>query len=105
MNIFDYAQTIQGTAEQPPGTEPEPIKEKARSCQRCKVNREIADGVKAQILLDISKKENPFLMLLYASEVISRMSGDGDQFFLKVRAELLKTYDDDVLQSTNHEET
>lgn len=98
MNIFDYAQTLQGTAEQPPGTELETSK--ARSCQRCKVNKEIADGAKAQILLDISKKENPFLMLLYASEVVSRMSGDGDQFFLKVRAELLKTYDDDVLQST-----
>ena len=52
------------------------------------INQEIAAGCKAQILKDIEDKKNPYRMVYAAVEAISRLTGDGDTFFLQVKQKI-----------------
>ena len=61
-----------------------------------KTNREIAEGCRLQILQDIEKKENPYKILLYAAEVISRLEFKGDTFFLQVKNKLIEVHGHDI---------
>ena len=57
-----------------------------------RINQEIVTGCKAQILKDIENKENPYRMLYAAVEAISRLTGDGDNFFLQVEKKIADVY-------------
>ena len=61
-----------------------------------KTNREIAEGCRLQILQDIEQKENPYKILLYAAEVISRLEFKGDTFFLQVKNKLIEVHGHDI---------
>lgn len=63
-----------------------------------RLNREIAEGCKAQILLDIGKGKDLREILLFAAEAISRLSGCGDSFFDEVRDGVVKyTFHADII--------
>ena len=65
-----------------------------------RVSQEIVAGCKAQILKDIEDKENPYRMVYAAVEAISRLTGDGDNFFLQVEKKIADVYG---LKGTKHD--
>lgn len=58
----------------------------------------VAAGCKAQILLDIEQKQDPYRMLLCAAEAIGQLSGNGDSYFLEVQQKLREVYGTDEPQ-------
>lgn len=104
MNLRDYAKQ-QGQERSEPGlTIPEPQTDQQNNpiaaaqwiIKEYKVNREIAEGCRLQILQDIEQKENPYKILLYAAEVISRLEFKGDTFFLQVKNKLIEVHGHDI---------
>lgn len=104
MNLRDYAKQ-QGQERSEPGlTIPEPQPEQQNNpiaaaqwiINEYKTNREIAEGCRLQILQDIEAKENPYKILLYAAEVISRLEFKGDTFFLQVKNKLIEVHGHDI---------
>lgn len=104
MNLRDYAKQ-QGQERSEPGlTIPEPQTDQQNNpiaaaqwiIKEYKVNREIAESCRLQILQDIEQKENPYKILLYAAEAISRLEFKGDTFFLQVRNKLIEVHGHDI---------
>ena len=56
------------------------------------INQEIVAGCKAQILKDIEEKKDPCRTLYAAVEAISRLTGDGDNFFLQVKNKIAEVH-------------
>ena len=104
MNLREYAkQQEQGRSEQGLNiTEPQPEQQNNPIAaaqwiiNEYKTNREIAEGCRLQILQDIEAKENPYKILLYAAEVISRLEFKGDTFFLQVKNKLIEVHGHDI---------
>lgn len=106
MNLRDYAQKqkeaqqdftqqeVQGATIQ----NNNPIAAAQEIIYEYKINREIAESCRLQILQDIERKENPYTLLLLAAEAISRLEFKGDTFFLQVRNKLIEVYGYDVSQ-------
>ena len=104
MNLREYAkQQEQVRSEQGLNiTEPQPEQQNNPIAaaqwiiNEYKTNREIAEGCRLQILQDIEAKENPYKILLYAAEVISRLEFKGDTFFLQVKNKLIEVHGHDI---------
>lgn len=106
--LFDYIHensTNQQHEQEKPIKEDIPTPEQARTAstgelrqaalriiENYHINQEIVAGCKAQILKDIENKENPYRMLYAAVEAISRLTGDGDNFFLQVEKKIADVY-------------
>lgn len=104
MNLRDYAQQQEQERSEPDLTAPEPHPEQQNNpiaaaqwiIKEYKVNREIAESCRLQILQDIEQKENPYKILLYAAEAISRLEFKGDTFFLQVKNKLIEVHGHDI---------
>lgn len=105
MNLREYAKQHQQRQRSEQGlniTEPQPEQQNNPIAaaqwiiNEYKTNREIAEGCRLQILQDIEAKENPYKILLYAAEVISRLEFKGDTFFLQVRNKLIEVHGHDI---------
>ena len=103
LNQISNTETVQNV--QKPIKEDIPTPEQARTAstgelrqatlriiENYHINQEIVAGCKAQILKDIENKENPYRMLYAAVEAISRLTGDGDNFFLQVEKKIADVY-------------
>lgn len=61
-----------------------------------RINHEISEGCRLQILQDLERKENPYKLLLFAAEAIGRLSNCGDSYYLQVKNKLIEVYGHDV---------
>lgn len=61
-----------------------------------KRRREIAEGCRLQILKDLEQGVNPYKLLLYAAEAISRLDTGTDNFFLEVQKKIINVYGADI---------
>lgn len=60
-----------------------------------KLSREIAEGCRLQVLQDIERKANPYLLLLVLAEAVGRLSKCGDSYFLEVKSKLIEVHGHD----------
>lgn len=87
-------------AKPPAPTDTAPIAATQRIIREYKLNKQIAEGCRLQILQDIQEKQNPYRMLLTAAEAIGRLDFGGDGFFLQVQQKLIEVYGRDISQDT-----
>lgn len=101
MNLRDYARQQRAEQDFKPqeGAAPTPDSNPIATAQKIiaeyKLSHEIAEGCRLQILQDIERKENPFMLLLVAAEAIGRLDFMGDDFFLQVKNKLIEVYGHD----------
>lgn len=112
MNLREFAQQQRQQQQERAGQDfktPEPHPERRRTAPpssdpiataqkiiaEYKLSHEIAEGCRLQILQDIERKANPYNLLLFAAEAISRLDNEGDTFFLQVKNKLIEVYGHD----------
>lgn len=61
-----------------------------------RLNHEISEGCRLQILKDLERKENPYKLLLIAAEAIGRLDFKGDNFYFQVKNKLIEIYGSDI---------
>lgn len=110
MTLREYAQNNPAPAEPEPAPAPRSERQAgtssegaagqaARILHEYDINRQAAEGCKAQILHDIKRKQNPYLLLLLAAEAIGRLTGEGDNFLLEVNESLERVHGKDIAKA------
>lgn len=105
MTLEEYARQQRSEAGSTPPPPPAPAEHEHNpiaAAQKIiadyKFDHEVAEGCRLQILQDIENKVNPFKLLLYAAEAISRLDRKGDGFFLQVQSKLIEVYGADITE-------
>ena len=70
-----------------------------------RINHEIEKGCRLQVLQDIEKKANPYLLLLVLAEAVGRLSRCGDSYFLEVKQKLIDVYGHDISEDPVNPDT
>lgn len=70
-----------------------------------RINHEIEKGCRLQVLQDIEKKTNPYLLLLVLAEAVGRLSRCGDSYFLEVKQKLVAVYGHDISEDPVNPDT
>lgn len=70
-----------------------------------RINHEIEKGCRLQVLQDIERKANPYLLLLVLAEAIGRLSKCGDSYFLEVKQKLIDVYGHDISEDQVNPDT
>lgn len=70
-----------------------------------RINHEIEKGCRLQVLQDIERKANPYLLLLVLAEAVGRLSKCGDSYFLEVKQKLIDVYGHDISEDQVNPDT
>ena len=70
-----------------------------------RINHEIEKGCRLQVLQDIERKANPYLLLLVLAEAVGRLSRCGDSYFLEVKQKLIDVYGHDISEDQVNPDT
>lgn len=80
----------------------------AETCKKLiaetRLNRNISEGCKLQILKDIKEKSNPYRIILTAAECISRLNNSGDSFYNEVQAAMFAAFGEDPAKDPTESE-
>lgn len=61
-----------------------------------RINYEMAEGCMLQVLQDIERKRNPYVLILFLAEAVGRLSNRGDEYFSQVKQKLIDVYGHDI---------
>lgn len=108
MTLREYAQQQGGAGQSfAQGAAPAPSKNPIAIAQKViaqyRLNHEIAEGCRLQILQGIESKENPYKLLLCAAEAIGRLDFRGDTFYLQVQEALKQAHGYDITEGDSSE--
>lgn len=70
-----------------------------------RMNHEIEEGCRLQVLQDIERKANPYWLLLVLAEAVGRLSRCGNNYFQEVKQKLIDVYGHDISEDQINPDT